>query len=338
MKKILQNNQTFFIVFLACIVAGIFLPKLITSTFAINTIILSLLWSIMGIGWNFIGGYAGQVSNGHALYYAIGAYSVAFGADHFGASPLVTIWIGIAISMGVAFLLGGPLLRLNGAYFLIATMAVAECARIILLNFPPLGGATGIMFMDRVHPSWYSLQFKQKEPYYYILLGVTATLVLLAKSLDKSKFGYYLRAIRSNEMSAQSAGINTPRYKMYAYMLSAAIVGLAGGLYAPYVLYVDPYTLLPLDKSTMICLVAVMGGVGTVAGPVLGAFLMTFISEYARAVFSGHAGLNMLVYGIIVIFIVLFMPGGIISIVQKESRKLHIIRTKGGTTPHGKHS
>ena len=146
--------------------------------------------------------------------------------------------------------------------------------------------------------------------------------VLLSKYLDKSKFGYYLRAVKANETSAQSVGINTPKYKILAYMLSAAIVSLAGSLYAPYVTYVDPYTLLPLDKSTMICLVVVMGGIGTVPGPILGAIVMTFISEYARAIFASYSGLNMLTYGILVIFIVLYLPGGIISVFNKEVRQL----------------
>lgn len=334
MKNVIIKNRKFLIVYAACIAVGILLPHTVASTFAMNTIILSLIWSIMGIGWNFIGGYAGQVSNGHALYYAVGAYAVAVGADKFGLSPWVTMWIGILISVVIAYILGKPLLRLNGAYFLIATMAVAECARIIFLNVSYVGAATGIMFLDKKHSAWYSLQFKDKAPFYYILLVIVALLVLLAKYLDKSKFGYYLRAIKANETSAQSAGINTPKYKVRAYMLSAAIVSLAGSLYAPFVQYVDPYTLLPLDKSTMICLVAVMGGIGTVAGPILGAFVMTFISEYARATFSGFTGLNMLVYGIVVIFIVLFMPGGLISIGQKVRNRMEKSRRKkegGGT-------
>lgn len=178
------------------------------------------------------------------------------------------------------------------------------------------------MFPDKAHSEWYTLQFKNKDTFYYLLLGITALLVLLSKYLDKSKFGYYLRAVKANETSAQSVGINTPKYKILAYMLSAAIVSLAGSLYAPYVTYVDPYTLLPLDKSTMICLVVVMGGIGTVPGPILGAIVMTFISEYARAIFASYSGLNMLTYGILVIFIVLYLPGGIISVFNKEVRQL----------------
>ncbi len=335
MIKRLKNNRIFWIGYVVCLVVGILLPKVITSNFAMNTVVLSLIWSIMGIGWNFIGGYAGQVSNGHALYYALGAYAVAIGANSFGLSPWVSMWIGMAISAAIAFVLGKPLLRLNGAYFLIATMAVAECARVVFLNMPSLGGATGIMFLDKTHSQWYSLQFKNKETFFYVLLAITALLVLLSKYLDKSKFGYYLRAIKANETSAQSAGINTPYYKILAYMLSAVIVSLAGSLYAPFVTYVDPYTLLPLDKSTMICLVVVMGGLGTVAGPILGAFVMTFISEYARAIFSEYSGLNMLVYGILVIFIVLYMPGGIISLFRKNGKAVTRIfslrKSKGGT-------
>ena len=299
------------------LIIGMILPHLIHSTFAKNTLILSLIWSIMGIGWNYIGGYAGQVSNGHALYFAIGAYAVAICSSKFGMSPWISMWIGIAISAGLAWLLGKPLLRLNGAYFLIATMAVAESARIILLNTKSVGGATGIMFLDNKHSSWYSLQFKEKEPFYYLLLAIVVLLLILSKYLDKSRFGYYLRAIKINEVSSQSAGINTPKYKVMAYMLSAVIVSLAGSLYAPFVQYIDPYVVLPLDKSTMICLVVVMGGVGTIGGPVLGAFVMTFFSEYLRSIFAGKTGVNMLVYGVIVVFIVLFLPNGLVSLWPK---------------------
>ncbi len=334
MRDAIKKNRTFFLGYVICLAIGLVIPGVVTSTFAMNTIVLSLIWSIMGIGWNFIGGYAGQISNGHALYYAIGAYTVAICADSFDLSPWLSMWLGMAISALIAFLLGKPLLRLGGAYFLIATMAVAECARVIFLNMPALGGATGVMFLDKVHSPWYSLQFPDKSTFFYLLLVIVALLVLLAKYLDKSKFGYYLRAIKANEVSAQSAGINTPKYKMLAYILSAMIVSLAGSLYAPFVTYVDPYTLLPLDKSTMICLVAVMGGIGTVAGPILGAFVMTFISEYARAIFSSYSGLNMLVYGIIVIFIVLYIPNGLISVFSKaklgQRLKKALARSKGG--------
>lgn len=285
----------------------------------------------MGIGWNFIGGYAGQISNGHALFYAIGAYAVAYCAQHFNMSPWLSVWIGIAISVALAFVLGKPLLRLNGAYFLIATMAVAECALQSSCSTPPASAARPASCSWTRPQRMVHAQFKNKDTFYYLLLGITTLLVLLSKYLDKSKFGYYLRAVKANETSAQSVGINTPKYKILAYMLSAAIVSLAGSLYAPYVTYVDPYTLLPLDKSTMICLVVVMGGIGTVPGPILGAIVMTFISEYARAIFASYSGLNMLTYGILVIFIVLYLPGGIISVFNKEVRQL----AKGCAAAHG---
>ena len=216
MKHTLEKNRTFWIVFAAGLMVAALLPLVLTSDFAVNVLVLSLIWSIMGIGWNFIGGYAGQISNGHALFYAIGAYAVAFCAQHFNMSPWLSMWIGMAISVGIALVLGKPLLRLNGAYFLIATMAVAECARVIFLNSPSLGGATGIMFLDKAHSEWYTLQFKDKDTFYYLLLGITPLLVMLSKYLDRSKFGYYLRAVKANETSAQSVGINTPKYKILA--------------------------------------------------------------------------------------------------------------------------
>lgn len=318
MKQVWQKHKTFIIGYVVVLAVALALPMFIDNVFTIHVLILSLIWSIMGIGWNFIGGYAGQISNGHSLYYAIGAYAVAIGSYNFNMTPWVTMWVGMAISVGIAFLLGTPLLRLNGAYFLIATMAVAECARIVALNMPSIGGATGINFLDKNSPELYSLQFSSKEGYYYLFLIFVAVLVILTKVLDRSKFGYYLRAVKANEQSAQSVGINTSKYKLLAYMLSAAIVSLAGSLYAPYVQYIDPYMLMPLNISTMICLVAVMGGVGTVVGPILGAFTLTFISEYFRAAYVRIGGLDMLMYGVLVILIVLFLPGGIISLFRKR--------------------
>ena len=132
MKETRKQSRTFWIAFAACLVVAAVLPLLLTSDFAVNVLVLSLIWSIMGIGWNFIGGYAGQISNGHALFYASGAYAVAYCAQHFNMSPWLSVWIGIAISVALAFVRGKPLLRLNGAYFLIATMTRAHSATAIV--------------------------------------------------------------------------------------------------------------------------------------------------------------------------------------------------------------
>lgn len=314
-------DKKFTQIFFAVMAVLIIVPIFIQRAFTVNVLILCLIWSIMGIGWNFIGGYTGQVSNGHALYFAIGAYVGALSLKWFGLTPWVSMWIGALLSAALAFVIGMPLLRLNGHFFSIATMAIVECSRIIFLNWGFIGGATGVTFLNKKLPSIYTLQFVAKHPFYYVCLAFLMAFILLSKFLENTRFGYYCRAIKANQDSAQSVGINTTRYKSMAYMLSAAVVSIGGALYAQYIQYIDPTMLLPLSTSMLIVLVSVMGGIGTVWGPVLGAFVMITINEYARSMFVQVNGLNFVVYGIMVIIIVLFLPNGLISLWQKFRKK-----------------
>lgn len=313
-KTFIQSNKKFIMTFIIVMAALIIIPLFVHREFALNVLTLCGIWSIMGLGWNIIGGYAGQVSNGHALFYAIGAYTGALSLKWYGISPWISMWFGVAISVVLAFLIGLPLLRLRGHYFAIATMAIVECGRIIFTNWEFVGGATGVSFNNSELPSWYTMQFPGKHPIYYISLFFVALVIILSRVLEGSKFGYYCRAIKANQESAQSSGVNAARYKRMAYMLSAAVVSIGGSLYAQYIQYIDPVTLLPLSNSMLIVLVCVMGGIGTIWGQVIGAFVMIFINEYSRSLFARFSGLNMVIYGILVVFIVLFLPKGVISI------------------------
>jgi len=318
MWKVITRDKKFCTGFCLALIVAMILPVFIKKPFVMHILILVCIWMLLGMGWNIIGGYAGQISNGHALFYGIGAYTCGIGMYLFKISPWIMMWAGMVISALTAIILGGPLLRLKGHYFAVATMAAAECGRIIFLNLDFVGGATGIDFLNKDLPAWYTMQFTEKEPYYYIFLCFVVIVFLLTKVMDGSKLGYYLRAIKSNEDSAQSVGINTTKYKMLAYIFSAVIVSLAGSLYANYIQYIDPYILMPLNISLMICLVAVMGGIGTVVGPVVGAFVMTVISEWTRSTFASINGFDLFIYGVLVIVIVTYMPGGIVSIFNKK--------------------
>lgn len=319
LKSLLKSEKDFIaqsgVIMLILLLAPVFFNK----DFAVSTLCLSVIWAIMGLGWNIIGGYAGQVSNGHAMYFAVGAYVGALGLEWFALSPWITMWFGVVLCMGVAFIIGYPLLRLRGHYFAIATMAIVECVRIIFTNWNLIGGATGISFYQKKLPSLYTLQFANRVPFYYICLAFMLAFIIFSRFMEKSKFGYYCRAIKANQDSAESAGVNSTYYKRWAYMISAGIVSIGGALYAQYIQYIDPASLLPLSNSMLIVLVVVMGGIGTIWGPVLGAFIMTFINQYARALFNQLSGLNLFIYGVLVIFIVLFLPKGIISLFTKEN-------------------
>lgn len=322
MMKTLRDNKKWFLGLLICTIIAIIFPQVVRIRFVWNLLSMILVWAIVGMGWNVIGGYCGQVSNGHSLYYGIGAYSVALASSYFHITPWVAIWIGVGISMPIAFLVGKPLLRLKGHVFAISTMALAECARIIFINWKWCGGATGVYIYSKNVNAWAFMQFKNPLNYYYVFLAFTIAILVLIKCLDKSKFFYYLRTIKGNEMAAESIGINAASYKIRAYMMSAAIVSIGGSLYAQFMLYIDPSMLMTLNISMMIVLTAVMGGVGTVLGPILGAVVLTTISEYSRVYLGQYGGLDMILYGTLVILIVLFIPGGIISVVEKRYGKI----------------
>lgn len=322
MKKILSDNKNWFIGLVICTVLAIIFPQVVQIRFVWNLLSMILVWSIVGMGWNVIGGYCGQVSNGHSLFYGVGAYSVALASSYYKLSPWIAIWIGVLISMALAFVVGKPLLRMKGHVFSISTMALAECARIIFINWKWCGGATGVYIYSKNVNEWAYMQFKNPLNYYYVFLIFTIAIVVLIKCLDKSKFFYYLRTIKGNEMAAESVGINAASYKLRAYMLSAAIVSIGGSLYAQFMLYIDPSMLMTLNISMMIVLTAVMGSIGTVLGPILGAIVLTTISEYSRVYLGKFGGLDMILYGVLVILIVLFIPGGILSAVEGRGSKI----------------
>lgn len=319
MKKI--DYKRIFLTVLAIAVL-ILVPLVLNQSFINHVMTMMCIWSIVGMGWNLIGGYAGQVSNGHSLFYGFGAYAVALGMSLFKLSPWISMWIGVLTSVLLAFLIGKPLLRLRGHIFAIATMAIAESGRIIFLNTKKLGGATGVYFYQPGQSGFSSMQFTDGRMYYFLFLGFTIAIWALIRYLDKRKFCYYLRTIKGNEMAAESVGIDTAKYKMLAYMLSAAIVSLGGSLYAQFMLYIDPSMLMTLQISMMIVLVAVMGGVGTVYGPIIGSIVLTFISEFTRVNLGKFGGIDMIVYGTLVILIVLFLPGGILSLFKKKPKKI----------------
>ena len=311
----MKNNSYKNILLIAVIgIILIALPQVFNNAFSHHIMTMICIWSLLGIGWNFIGGYAGQISNGHTIYYAFGAYTNAMLLQWFNLTPWIAMWIGCLLSAGIAFLIGKGLLRFRDHVFAIATMAVAECVRLIFINTPAVGGSTGVyLYSTKLDPILY-MQFGDTKVYVYLYMVFVIAVLLFTRWLDKTKFCYYLRAIKGNETAAESAGIDAPKYKLLAYMLSGAICSLAGSLYMQFMLYMDPTMILTSNISMMIVLVTVMGGIGTVYGPIIGAIVLTYISEYTRVYLSGYNGLDMIIYGLLVILIVLFIPDGLISI------------------------
>jgi branched-chain amino acid transport system permease protein len=280
-------------------------PFIFEARYAQHVLILVLLYITLGSAWNILGGFAGQLSLGHAAFFGIGAYTAAIIASKSQLSPWWAIALGPVVVLPIALIVGWICFRLRGPYFTLATIAVGEMVRLVALNWRELtGGAVGVVIRPSV------LSGTSKIPYYYIVLVMAVATVALCYFVSRRKLGYFLLAIREDEETAESIGINTTRYKLVALAVSAALTAVAGAFYANYFLFVDPTIVLPLSLSVEIVLMAIIGGLGTVAGPVLGAVLLKLSSEVFRSYFEQA---NLLIYGALLILVILFMPGGLMG-------------------------
>ena len=280
-------------------------PYIFTGRYTQHVLIVVLLYVALGSAWNILGGFAGQLSLGHAAFFGIGAYTAAIIASKTAFSPWWALLAGPAAVLPVALLVGWICFRLRGPYFTLATIAVGEVVRLVALNWTNLtGGAVGVV----IRPSL--LSGTGKLPYYYVALIIAGATVTLCHLISRGKLGYYLMAIREDEETAESIGVDTTNYKLRALALSASLTAVAGAFYANYFLFVDTTTVLPLALSVEIVLIAIIGGLGKVAGPVLGAVLLKLSSEIFRNEF---AQANLLIYGALLVIVILFMPDGLMG-------------------------
>jgi branched-chain amino acid transport system permease protein len=288
-------------------------PLLFQARYAQHVLILILLYVTLGSAWNLLGGIAGQLSLGHAAFFGIGAYSAAILASKSSLSPWLGMLIGPLLVLPLAGLVGWVCFRLRGPYFTLATIAIGEVVRLVALNWRDLtGGAVGVV----IRPSIFS--GTNKIPYYYVILAIAVATVALCYFISRRKLGYYLLAIREDQETAESIGINTTRYKLVALSFSASLTALAGAFYANYFLFVDPTVVLPLSLSVEIVLMAIIGGLGTVQGPVVGAILLKLSSEIFRNQF---ANANLLIYGLLLVLVILFLPDGLLGGYRKLIRR-----------------
>ncbi len=287
------------------------LPFCVSSTWQ-NLLITVFYYAFLGQAWNILGGYAGQLSLGHAAFFAIGAYTSAVLAVHYAVSPWLGMFVGAALaallSLGIGYL--GFRFGLRGFYFILLTLAAAEICRLVALHVPILGGYTGLFINFTPNP--WQFQFKGKIPYYFIALGFLVFASAVVWLLERSKLGTYLVAIREDEDASEALGVDTFRYKMMAYALSAALTALGGTFYAYFQYYLQPNTVLNLNHSVDIMIRPIVGGMGTILGPILGSLLLELLGEFSRTYFAGAtAGLSVVTYGILLIIVVLFLPRGI---------------------------
>ena len=299
----------------------ILFPLIFTGAFYRDIGVTFLLAAISASAWNIVGGYAGQVSVGHSMFFGLGAYTPLLFYTLFGWSPLVGMPVGIVLSVALAVVIGMPTFRLTGHYFSMATIAVAELIRIFTGTWNFVGAAIGLQG-PAVARGWWDLTFRSELPYYYIFLSVLAVVLVTTALIERRRFGFYLRAIKASERAARSLGVPVRRTKLQALALSAAFTSVAGSLYAAKTGFIDPDSGFGILVSVQMLIVAALGGAGMLFGPLLGAAILIPLQTATNTWFGGGgSGLTYILYGGIIVVIARFEPGGLFELWHRIAPK-----------------
>src|SRR5215208_764577 len=301
---------------IALVVALACVPLLTASNVVLNFMVVALLIALVGQGWNILGGYGGQYSFGHAAFFGTAAYTTGILQLHYGVNAWAGLVIGIAAGALVGAIIGSLSFRsgLRGSYFALVTLAFAEVLRIVA-SVGPITGA-GVGTLVKLDLRWEAFQFQSRAPFYWIILAFVAASLVIVKVIESTRFGAYLVAVRENEDAAKAVGIDVFRVKLAAMTLSAAITGAGGCFYAQYFLFLDAGIAYGPWISVEALLAPIIGGIGTVCGPLLGALVVRALGELTKLM-TGHApGLDLVIYGVVLVLVVAFAPRGITGIVS----------------------
>lgn len=327
-----------YVVLLALVILLLFLP-LISRQFVISIGILILYWAYLGNAWNIMAGYAGQFSFGHAVFYGIGAYASTVMLVDYRLSPWAGMLVGAALAGMFGALMAFLLFRfgIRGHFFALGTFAIAEMVRLISTELEFINSSIGIHIPLTGSDSWVRMQFERTPSnYYFVILGLFAIGMLITIAITHHKLGYYFQAIREDEEAAAALGVDVLLYKVIAVATSGALTALGGAFFAQYFLFVDPTLAFGVTISVQILLRPIVGGVGTIWGPLVGALLLTPLAELTRALvrtpppflsfIEGRAGVDVMLFGAILIVVILFMPEGIVG---AGKQLYHQTRRKG---------
>jgi len=284
-------------------VAALFVPLTVPTDYTLQVLFRVFLFAALGLAWNLVGGYAGQLSLGHAAYFGVGAYGLAL-FSKLGIPPWPSVALGVLMAVVSAAMIGKVSFRLRGPYFALCTIAFAEVLRLVAKNLPNVtGGDVGVQV-----PALFT--HSAARSFYWSGVLLTASAFALTAWVERSRFGYYLMAIREDQDTALSVGVNASRCKLWALLISAAITGLGGALYASMFLFIVPDQVLAMEISTEIAIVAMLGGAGTLLGPLVGSVVLETAAEVFKNIFKEA---HLLIYGVLIVLVVLFMPEGIIG-------------------------
>ena len=289
------------------------LPLATRSPFVIHLAIQVCVFAGLASAWNIVGGFAGQLSLGHAVFYGIGSYAAGLLAAHFGISPWIGMFLGVAVSALAALVIAYPTLRLRGPFFSLATIAFLEVARLLVIHQESWTfGAAGLNVPLRIGLPW--MIFREKWAYLLLAFGFLLLTLWCSWVIRHARFGYYLIAVREREDAARAVGINPTRTKIAAAVISAALTSLIGSFHGMYLTFIEPSAAFSLELSIQVAMFALIGGLGTVAGPLVGTAIVLPIAELARGWLSAFgSGTHGLVYGVILVVVVLFFPRGLVG-------------------------
>ena len=303
----LSFNKSFrawkILAFIVVVAACALVPALVHNDYLMQVFFRIVLFAALGLAWNLVGGYAGQLSLGHVAFFGLGAYGLAVLTAR-GLPVWISIFVAAFVAMGFAAIIGRIVFRLRGPYFTLATIAFGEVLRLGATNLKITGGAIGLSTPPLfTGPSFWKLFYLAA-----VVLAVICFAVNYATSVSRP--GYYLMAIREDEETASAVGIDTPGYKLRALLISAFLTALGGALYASAFQYIVPDSVLTIEISVQIAIITMLGGAGTLLGPVIGAILLLGASEVFKDRFQES---HLLIYGILIVLVVLFLPDGIVG-------------------------
>lgn len=306
------NNPRGYVSLLS-LLALLAIPLAFQSPFVYHLAIQVCVFAGLAAAWNIVGGFAGQLSLGHAVFYGIGSYTAGLMVAKFGISPWIGMFVGAALSMVAATIIAYPTLRLRGPFFSLATIAFLEVARLLVIYMESwTGGSAGLNVPLQVGLPW--MIFREKWAYLLVAFGFLVVTLWVSWVVRHSRFGFYLIAVREREDAARAVGVNAVRVKIAAAVISAALTSFIGSFHAMYLTFVEPSAAFSLEMSIQIAMFALIGGLGTVAGPVVGTVMVLPVAELARGWLSAFGnGTHGFVYGVLLVVVVLFIPRGLVG-------------------------
>ena len=302
------------------------------NNYYLNIICMVFIWAGLALSWNMVGGFMGQITFAHMAFFGIGAYTVGIMYKTLNLSPWLGLIAAMLVSTIASVIISWPTLRIRGPFFVLITQAFLNICRILAIFFKNLtGGTMGITLGFK--PSAANMMFRSKLPYIYIAFGVMVIIAIITMYLQRSKLGYQVLALREDREAAMSLGISLSKPRLIVACISAAMAGLVGGVYMMYSMYLEPDTAFSMNTSTRVVLMAIIGGCGTLWGPIIGAILLTPLADILRGALTSLPGLDQFIFGTVLIIVILTQPDGLVGGISAYIRKRKLQKNEASAAP-----